>query len=483
MVIRRQILESPGRAHPLDFSAISARTSIAELCAQFCVIALICIGILVPPINVTSSLWVRPEQVLLPLIFAVCLWLLLAGLARPIRWNGMFLVGALFCSSVLLSAWYGAEALHHTVILRDFYDLPKALFPVAFFTLAYEAELSEISLRRLLGFFSAAILLVCVYAWAQWMHFGFTQTLNAYYSALNHDSTLYYARRVYSTMGNPNHLGQLMSWSVVAFTLAVLFRVGNTFRNITLMLATLVTLVMTGSRYALLNGTVGVVLVFFFSLTSARLRKGHLRLLLVLLPILVLTFTVVAASNKLTLDRFKTVEHPLEVDSLRARLDRMWLAPWDDFVKSPLLGNGPAKSIYTGIITDSEYLDILKNFGILGFLPYIGYFLFPLYLMRKGLKAERHTQASIAETIPATLLTLRLGFIIGATALIMNTGMSTFNNLSLQSFIWIWLGLGARSAIMIRESANAGPALPLPFAAPATANSWMGRRAWPNQIP
>ena len=460
-------MTSCGRVRPLDSGYPSERDSIAEIAARFCVASLIVIGILVPPINITSSLWVRPEQVLLPLVFGLYLWLLLAGYARPIRWNGIFLVGALFCSSVLLSAWYGSIALHHTVILRDFYDLPKALFPVAFFTLALEANLLETSLRRVLTFFSAAIFLVCLYAWAQWMNLGFTHSLNAYYSALNHDSTLFYARRVYSTLGNPNHLGQLMSWSLAAFLLALLFRVGNRFRNIFLVLATLVTLVMTGSRYALLDGAAGVLLIFLFSITSKHIRKRHLRTLLVALPLLIIAFAVVASSNKLTLDRYKTVEHPLEVDSLRARLDRMWLAPWADFVKSPLLGNGPAKSIYTGTITDSEYLDVLKNFGLVGFLPYMAYFLFPLVVMWKGLKAERKSYAPLENQIPAMLLTMRLGFIIGATSLIMNTGMSTFNNLSLQSFIWIWMGLGARSAMTIRENATAE--LVRPYAFPPTA--------------
>jgi hypothetical protein len=476
MGMKEHILADPIQARLLEYRTFSRRGLLAQFSAQICITSLICIGILAPPVTVSASLWVRPEQVLLALIFPVYLWFLLAGFARPIRWNGMFLIGALFCLSVLLSVWYGAEALHHTVILRDFYDLPKALFPVVFFTLAYEAELSEVALRRLLNFLAAAILLVCLYAWAQWMDMSFTQALNPYYSALNHDISLYYARRVYSTLGNPNHLGQLMSWSLVAFTLAVLFGVGSQLRNITLMLATLVTLVMTGSRYALLNATIGVVLVFFFASASKRLRKPQLRLLVILLPIFVLTFSIVANSNKQTLDRYKTLEHPLEVDSLRARLDRIWLAPWADFMESPFLGNGPAKSVYTGLITDSEYLDVLKNFGIIGFLPYISYFLFPMLLMGKGLKAEQRTGLFFQANIPATLLTLRLGFIMGVTALVMNTGMSTFNNLSLQDFLWIWLGLGARSAKMLTENAGAWQAMPHSFAAHAR-GSWVRSKA------
>ena len=438
----------------LDYSRIAARHWPARVGAQVCVITLICISVVVPPIPIIpGTLWVRPEELLLPVVAIVYLWFLLAGYARSIRVNGMFLVGLLFCGTTLLSAWYGAEALHHTVILRDFYDLPRALFPVAFFTVAYEAELSEGALRRLLSFFGAAVMLVCLYAWAQWANLSFTQTLNSYYSALNHDSALFYARRVYATFGNANILGQFLSWSVAAFALAALFRVGSQIRNIALALASLVTLAMTGSRYALLLGTLGMVLIFVLALASRPIRGWRLSILPVSLVIFGLTFAIVAGSNQRTLERFQTLEHPLEVDSLRGRLNRLWVQPLADFAESPILGHGPAKSIYTEVITDSEYLDVLKKFGIVGFLIYLSYFFLPMALVRKGLKTARRDDAFLEEDLAATFLTLRLSFIMCVTALVMNVGMSTFQNLSLQAFLWLWLGLGARSARTIRDSA------------------------------
>ena len=387
------------------------------------------------------------------MVGVIYLWFLLAGYARPIRPNGMFLVGLLFCGTVLLSAWYGAEALHHSVILRDFYDLPRALFPVAFFTLGYEAELSEKALRRLLSFFGVAVALVCLYAWAQWINLGFTSVLNTYYSALNHDSALFYARRVYATFGNANILGQFASWSLEIFVLAALFRVGNQARNIGLALAGLATLAMTGSRYGLVLGTLGLALISALTLTSRRIRGWRLAALPALLVLFCVIFAIVASSNERTLERFQTLENPLQVDSLRGRLNRLWVQPLADFAQSPILGHGPAKSIYTDVITDSEYLDVLKKFGILGFVVYLGYFLLPLALVWKGLKAARRHGAFLEEDFPATFLTLRLSFVMCVTALIMNVGMSTFQNLSLQAFLWLWLGLGARAARTIRDGA------------------------------
>ncbi len=73
---------------------------------------------------------VRAEQLLLPLFIGVYGLFLLMGCVKPIQWNGMFLAAAAFCVCILLSIWYGSAALHHTVLLSDFFELPKAWLPV-----------------------------------------------------------------------------------------------------------------------------------------------------------------------------------------------------------------------------------------------------------------------------------------------------------------------------------------------------------------
>jgi hypothetical protein len=324
---------------------------------------------------------------------------------------------------------------------------------VFFFTVAYEAQLTESSLRRLLNFFALALLFVCLYAWGQWAGFGAADRLNAYYSAGQHvESTLQYGRRVYSTMGNPNVLGQLMTWSIGAFTIAAVFRVGSTAKNIFLSLACLVTLGMTGSRYALISTTLGTALILAMLLpATSRRRTGQLVFTLSLLLVFGWTIAAVATSNRITLDRLESLRNPMQTDSLRQRLDSLWRDARDDFIRSPFLGRGPAKTIFTGIVTDSEYLDVVKEFGVIGSLPYIAYYVFPLYLLWRGLRAGKRSPTELEERIPATFLVLRLSFVMAVTALVMNIGMSTFYNLLLQGFLWIWLGLGARAAKSITE--------------------------------
>lgn len=425
------------------------RIIVRHLSSQVCVIGMVCVSVLGPAIVFSASLpYVKTEQLLIPVVVVLYAWLLLAGIARPIRWTGMFLIGLLYCVSNAFSMWYGAEVLGHPVILRDLYDLPKVWLPVAFFTIAYESELTESGLRRLLGCFSAAILLVCLYAWGQFFSVGFTYRLNPYYSPGGHiDATLEYARRVYATAGNANVLGELLTWCIPLFILAALFRVSSVFRNISIALACIVALVMTGSRFGLVNLVLGFLLVLALLATAARRRFLQLSLLLLFVPLIIWVYQDVAASNIRTLQRYETLKEPLRIDSLRQRVDDLWLEAWGDFKRSPVVGHGPGRAFlfWGDRFIDCEYLNVLRERGAIGFLIFIAYYLYPLYLLRKG---QRSIQllGPAAETWPAHVVTIHAAFIMGTLALVMNLGMSTFYMPYLQSFLWLWLGIGAGAA-------------------------------------
>ena len=416
---------------------------------QFTVIALLCLSVTAPAISLSSALpYFKAEQLLLPLVAGIYLWLLLAGITRKIRWNGMVIVGFLYCACNAISIWYGGEILGHKVSIRDYYELLKVWLPVAFFTISFEVALSESSLRRLLNIFSLAILTVCVYAWSQFLGLGFTYRLNSYYSSGGHiDEALGYARRVYGTMGNANVLGQLMSWCVILFVLAALFLAGSRLCNSLTAAACLVTLVMTGSRFGLLTVSVGLVVVFGVVAFGTRKNFAHVALLLLFIPAFVGIYQVVANSNRRTLERYQTLRNPLQIDSLRERLDSLWQDEWEDFKMSPIVGHGPAKTFYTSGYSDSEYLGVLREKGLLGLFAFLGYYLLPLHYLWRGLKAT-HCFAGNAQwaKMLATVVTIQAAFIMGALALLMDLGMSTFYSPFLQGFLWLWLGLGARSA-------------------------------------
>src|SRR5262245_38826097 len=166
----------------------SSRTRVRQSLAQAAVIWLVVLSIFAPPAIMwdPNGFYLKWEVALLPVIFLVYAWLFLTGFVRGIQFNGMFIVGVIYSIAVALSIWYGSVLLGQTAVLRDFYEFPKLWLPVAFFTLAYEARLSEVALRRLVGFFAAAVVLVCLYAWGQWSGLGFANWLDSIYVAPEH---------------------------------------------------------------------------------------------------------------------------------------------------------------------------------------------------------------------------------------------------------------------------------------------------------
>ena len=371
-----------------------ARTAVSDFAAQIGLISIICLSILCPAIPLTSVLSLKIEQLLAVAIIGFYGLLLLAGLVRPIRLNAMLLIATLFAFSIGISMWYGSDVLGHNLVYRDFFEPPKMVLIALYFTIGYEAELSEASLQRLLNFLSIALLLIAIYGFGQFFDFGFTSKLNPYYAgSARHELGLEHHHRVFATMGNANVLGEILSWCIVLYTMAFLFKVGNQFRNAGTAFICLMTSVMTASRYSLLCSILGFVLIM--SIAGAALRRRAVQLLLilfVLLPVFVLTFMTVEMQHRSTFQRFAALKHPLEVDSLQERFNKVWVEGVFFFERSPILGNGPAKGLFLDSYDDSEYLAILKRYGVLGLMPYLAFFLFPLHLLWRGLKAVPRTR-------------------------------------------------------------------------------------------
>jgi hypothetical protein len=420
---------------------------------------LLVLSVTVPVISLTEALpYVKIEQLALPFILAVYPWLLLTGHARPVRFNAMMVVAAAFSVAILLSMWYGSAILGHTILWRDFYELPLAWLPVIFFTLAYEIDWTESALRRLVSAFALAVLLICCYGWAQFAGLNFTYLVNPHYSAGPHiDRGLQFAHRIYSTMGNPNVLGQLMTWAVALFFMAAVFHVGSFARNAFLVFSCLITAALTGSRFALLAVALVFLLILFLPVSSFRRRSLQIGVFFLLLPLSIWTLQAIATIDRPAAARYGALRHPLEVDSFRARVDDLWRDAADNFVQSPILGHGPAKEIFGSTVTDSEYWDILKEFGIVGFVCYLGFYLSPLFLIWKGLRASRFATSTAEDHLRATFLVVRLGFVMVLTALVMNVAMTTFHNHLLQAFLWMWLGIAASCSRTIQRSVHLGP--------------------------
>jgi O-antigen ligase len=438
----------------LDLPSVAETPTLGQRFLRLCVIPLMLISILAPVVRLGDAFWLKLDQLALPVIALVYLWLLLAGLARPIPLNSMFLVAFVFCICIALSLLYGSQVIGHPLMSRDFMEFPKTVFPVIFFTLAYVADLPEKTLRSLVTWLVVAVLLICAYAYGQWFNMGFTYYLQPFYSGGAHDEgSLEHYRRVYSTLSNPNTLAILMTWVIAAFTMAALFRVGRRFWVLTALFGSLITLTMTGSRYGLIDTVFALILVFLLPAPTEKAKLKRRGVLFVAIPLVLGAIFVVAATNRATLDRFQMLGSPLKENSLRARLDSLWLDAFGKFLQSPVFGHGPARVIFTEVVTDCEYLQILKQFGIVGLLPYLCYFLVPLAAMRKGMKSVALAGAQLEGQWRGTYWGLCFGWVVPVTCLVMNIGMGTYYDQSLVAFTWMSMGIGASCSNRVAQLA------------------------------
>jgi O-antigen ligase len=413
------------------------------------VLLIFLVALNVPPIQATSDLYVRSELIVLVLCIVGYAWLLLAGLVRPIRVNAMFAAALVFSICVVMSMIYGTDVLHHELLYRDYFEIPKAWLPALFFTMTFESQLPEKAVQRFWRFLIIPTSLVCLYAWAQYFNLGISYFLNNYFSGGEHvDLALRRYSRVYSTFGNPNVLGQFLSFAIISYTAAFLFEVGSRARNVAIAIACLITMVLTGSRYALLATGLGLILLMLIVVSERRPGAKMLGLFL-LLAVFSYTFMTVQRNTVHQQKRFQELRHPADVSSVRQRLDGLWREAGDYITSSPFVGHGPAKQLFTGVFTDSEYLDILKQFGFVGFIPYLCLYLWPLYYLWKGRKTLRYVSERFRTENPATLLNARIGFVVVIMALFMNIGMFTYLNWEVLGFLWLLMGLCTRSAMNI----------------------------------
>lgn len=436
----------------LELGSIAPRTKTAKFLGEAGLILMLCVAIVAPGLNFSAALpQIRTETMLLLAYAIVFATLLLTGLAKPVRFHSFYIVGILFTLTIAISLTYGTLVLNHELSYRDFFEIPKCWLPVFFFTIAYEAELSEKGLHRLLNVFAGAAVLVCFFGWAQFLNLGIAARLTPYYADMGHNyGVLIRYKRIFSTVGNPNSLGQLISWILSIYVLAFLFGVGNRLRNLSIALMCVITVALTSSRYGLLASGAGLLLAVGLAM-SARRRGMKLLALFVLIAVLVPAFSRAQHSFYLIGSRFEELKNPLQAQSLRGRLDYLWIEAGDFVLSSLWVGHGPAKKIFEDVYTDSEYLNVLKFYGLLGFPIYMGYYLWPLTEIAKALKRLRSLSPQLEERMQANLLVIRASFTIFCLALLMNIGEFTFYNLQLLAFLWLWAGLGVRAAHFVSE--------------------------------
>lgn len=421
--------------------------------AEICVFALVTTILLTPAIQPFRGFpSIRLEQILVVGICYLYLIALMAGGAHRPEYHYPYLWLILFSVLVMGSLVYGAVFLKQEIIGRDYYEVPKIWLAVLLFMIGFEARLGEKSLRRFLVVLGLCTVTICAYAAAQYWRLPGVDVLDNFYFLTedNYNGMIRYGR-IYATFGNANVLGQFLSCMTICYITAVLGRVGRRMWSTILTLLAMLVLTLTASRYGLISTSFGSLLVLALVGFSGRRNSARIAAFFLLCSALAGIYVTTEKGSPYIQARSEELRHPEEVRSVRDRLDNLWLDSYDDLKVSPILGYGPSKKRYGEAVTDSEDLDVLRRYGLLGFAVYFSVFLWVLIKLFRGLKAIKSLVRSQESAWSANVLMVCAGFVLTLMDIGMNIGMSTFYNFQFGSFFWLFLGLATRSAQTVTQ--------------------------------
>lgn len=341
---------------------------------SYLIIFLAFITLLLPPIQLPSGLpEIRIEELFIYTILPFYIFTKFKFINSSAK---LFLI--LFFAFVglqIVSLLYGKFFMGVTVGTRDYFEIIKTIKYGILIGAISTLKISDVQLKNILLLISLFFLFVTIIGLMQ------------YYGILGMDritAPLYIQERIYDvnrrmmgTFYNPNTFSAALSIGFIITLLNLLINKEPTKRALFFFVCFMLlwSILLTQSRTGLAVLVLGSIV--FFGLNSIN-NKQNLRLGLisissfVLLAALVLSFASGDAISRYTsgLDVFNDTSFQLRLIA--------WYLNLQLFSQSVLFGWGPAKHQFTSIV-DSEYILLLRQFGVIGFtINIIGFYLYPI---------------------------------------------------------------------------------------------------------
>jgi len=198
-------------------------------------------------------------------------------------------------------------------------------------------------------------------------------------------------RRAFSFYGNPNRFAFVQN-----LFLAFVLTVSRSKKKAIFSVLCLISILLSGSRTGLAIGifTLLLYVVFFLKVNL----KNFLLTLAVIVGVLFIVIIIWVLDDSLYKEYLPYYYYTVKslqdislsemgnISSLSGRI-RSWKASLDYFQESPVFGNGPMRG-YRGSSTDSYYFYLLSRSGILGFIWYISFTCYTVYLSIKATKLQ-----------------------------------------------------------------------------------------------
>lgn len=332
-------------------------------------------AIVLPPLSSLPGLpSIRFEELLFLLVFP--LLILKRETVKKDRLYNYFVIAVLsFGGAILFSTFYGRYILGVPVTGRDFFELLKVFKLLIVVVAISRFNLKENDIYKLLYiivfsfFFSSFIGLMQFYG-----VLGFERITAPYYFA---ERIYDIHNRMMGTFFNPNTYGTALTLGTIVAAVLVFYE-DKIHRKVLLTLIVLLlsfTIALTQSRTAIIVLLLGLLLIIGLNSFGNRFSLKQIAFLFAGLVVTVLLFIGILSEEIIT--RFSALTDISEDASWQMRLFA-WYLNLTIFSESILFGWGPAKMIHTTIV-DSEYILVLRRYGIIGFTIYFFIYLIPFY--------------------------------------------------------------------------------------------------------
>lgn len=343
-------------------------------------------SIVLPPITVFPGPDIRVEELFYFLVFP----LLIIYKEKPAGdiYLTYFAYSVLaFGAAIVISLNYGKYFLGVPTSLNDYFELLKVLKLFIVVITISRFKLTKKEIHRLLY--------VVVFSFLLSTFIGLMQ----YYGLLGFDritAPYYFAERLYDvhnrmmgTFFNPNTYGTAVTLGIIV-NLVLFFYESKPDRKLFLVLSAGIlafTIALTQSRTALIVLFIAFLSILFLNVAKRQLRVKQIIKILGFTTILLLIIASLLSEQIMT--RFLSLADISLDMSWNMRL-MAWYLNLQLFFDSFLLGWGPAKIIHTSIV-DSEYILILRRYGLIGFSIYMLIYFIPLvraYIMSRNEKIK-----------------------------------------------------------------------------------------------
>jgi len=297
-------------------------------------------------------------------------------MVRPnFKINRLIISYSLILFLFFVSTLFGYLYLDVPHSLRDLNEFFRVLKPFLIIIAVSYCD-SEKLLKKMHSFFKYGAIFIILIGFLEFFDMlGYRKLISLIYSGHRFENLD--RVRTILTAGDPNIAAALIIY-FVTYILQTMLMTKNKIRNSFILLFLIVVLLMTSSRTLLI-----VFVVILFASLFYHFQNNKFFSFMVLGLCLILVLPIIQFFDYIIIG-FSTFSEGKNTSMLLRY--QQWAEAFNLFLKSPIIGWGPAKEIHTTIV-DSEHLLLLRRYGVLGYLAVVNFiFGFIWILFRKRRK-------------------------------------------------------------------------------------------------